>query len=238
MTHAFVHWQSKAKHPRPTQPHALTQCIEEIQQNITGNVVAIDEKPDDEFDLPVKSNEHSHGHSHSVHGHSHAPANTGDDTVLSNIRNVLTIMALSFHCIFEGIAVGIQDTAGEVWTLFGAISSHKFVIAFCVGWALAGGGDSTQITVTTVVMQGWALAESGGSTQDTVATVVMQGMAAGTIVYVTFFEILQREKNTKDNGFAQLAAIMIGFIAMIGLMALATPPTTPTNFNIAAANNS
>jgi hypothetical protein len=36
LTHAFVHSQSKTKHPPPRQVTAPTLCIEEIQQNVTG----------------------------------------------------------------------------------------------------------------------------------------------------------------------------------------------------------
>lgn len=134
--HAFVHWQSKTSHPKPVQPTAATPCIEELQQNVTGIQIPEErEKDTNEFDdLPQKNgNAGGHGHSHSGgHGHSHAPANQGD-SVVANVRAILTVLALSFHCIFEGITVGMQESPAEVWYMFGAISSHKFVIAFCVG---------------------------------------------------------------------------------------------------------
>ncbi|XP_065345004.1 zinc transporter ZIP2-like [Cloeon dipterum] len=242
--HAFVHWQSKAKHPGPIQPTAPTPCIEEIQQNITG-IRDLDENEEKEkvaIDIEEKkhdSNGHSHsnghGHSHGGEGHSHIPVSVDSETVVSNVRNILTVMALSFHCIFEGIAVGMEETAAEVWYLFGAISTHKFVIAICVGIEMLASKTKTTLVYIYIfifgfvsligIVAGWLIAETGAEGADkNAATVTMQGMAAGTIVYVTFFEILQREKSNNQNGFLQLGAILLGFIGMVGMMSLAPDP--------------
>ena len=35
------------------------------------------------------------------------------------IRDFVTVLALSFHAIFEGLAVGLESTVADVWTLFG-----------------------------------------------------------------------------------------------------------------------
>ena len=50
--------------------------------------------------------------------------------------------ALSLHAVFEGLAVGLEETTAGVWTLFAAIASHKFVIAFCMGVELVSVGSS------------------------------------------------------------------------------------------------
>ena len=34
--------------------------------------------------------------------------------------------------MFEGMAVGLEEAAEDVWTLLTAIAIHKFVISFCV----------------------------------------------------------------------------------------------------------
>ncbi|CAG7725984.1 unnamed protein product [Allacma fusca] len=48
------------------------------------------------------------------------------------MRSILALIALSFHAIMEGIAVGIQENE-SLWFMFGAVASHKFVISFCMG---------------------------------------------------------------------------------------------------------
>jgi hypothetical protein len=55
---------------------------------------------------------------------------------------------------------------------------------------------------------------------NTVATVVLQGMAAGTLLYVVFFEVLQRERANTQSGIWQLVAIMAGFAIMFALQLL------------------
>ena len=42
----------------------------------------------------------------------------------SNVRDVLTILALSLHDVFEGLSVGLQQTVSDVWTLYAGILHH------------------------------------------------------------------------------------------------------------------
>ena len=51
----------------------------------------------------------------------------------TSFRDFLTVLALSLHAIFEGLAVGLEDDAEGVWVLFAAVCSHKFVMSFCIG---------------------------------------------------------------------------------------------------------
>lgn len=52
----------------------------------------------------------------------------------------------------------------------------------------------------------------------TIGNAVLQGLAAGTILYVTFFEVLDRERK-KDTapGLLKLLFTMIGFFLMFSL---------------------
>lgn len=52
----------------------------------------------------------------------------------------------------------------------------------------------------------------------TIGNAILQGLAAGTILYVTFFEVLDRERK-KDTapGLLKLLLIMVGFFFMVTL---------------------
>lgn len=63
---------------------------------------------------------------------------------------------------------------------------------------------------------GIILSETGKS-EDSIAAVVLQGMAAGTLLYVVFFEVLAREKINRHSGVWQLCAILAGFGIMLTL---------------------
>jgi zinc transporter 1/2/3 len=43
---------------------------------------------------------------------------------------------------------------------------------------------------------------------------ILQGIATGTLLYVTFLEVLERERHKPGNGLVKLAAIAIGFFLL------------------------
>lgn len=63
-------------------------------------------------------------------GHSHGHVS---GAIKNSFGGLLTVVALSFHAVFEGLAVGLETSVQRVWYLFAAIATHKLVIAFCVG---------------------------------------------------------------------------------------------------------
>lgn len=152
-----------------------------------------------------------------------------NNMVKQSFRGLLAVMALSFHAIFEGLAVGLEMKTTNVWYLFGAIATHKFVIGFCVGVELV--SSRTKLALLLVYIGTFAAVTPIGigigillsadptaidSSGSLVAT-VLQGMAAGTLLYVVFFEVLQKERANTKNGFWQLASILAGFLLMLML---------------------
>jgi zinc transporter 1/2/3 len=59
-------------------------------------------------------------------------------------------------------------------------------------------------------------ADDGGGNSD-VPNVILKGLATGTLLYVIFFEILQKQHNDKESGLKQLLAIGVGFGLLFGL---------------------
>lgn len=168
-------------------------------------------REDDRFVAPpLKSKPHNHTHSHA-------------DT---SVRGLLAVIALSFHAIFEGLAVGLEPSFASVVYLAGAIATHKLVIAFCVGMELYVTGASTRtilgyLSVFSMVtplgiMTGLVLGHFNNDSENLGATpTILQGMAAGTLLYVVFFEVLARERANDKSGLLQLAAIIAGFTLML-----------------------
>jgi len=70
------------------------------------------------------SAEHEEGHSHAADMFNH-----------SVLRSVLLIIALTFHSLFEGLAIGLQKELGELMSIFIAVVVHKAVMAFSLGKA-------------------------------------------------------------------------------------------------------
>lgn len=84
--------------------------------------------------------------------HSHAHI---DESMKNSFRGLLAVLALSFHAVFEGLAVGLENGVAKVWYLFGAIATHKLVIAFCVGVELV--SSRTKITLVMIYLATFAL---------------------------------------------------------------------------------
>jgi zinc transporter 1/2/3 len=151
-----------------------------------------------------------------------------NDPIVASVRGLLVVLALSIHELFEGLAVGLQTSTNYVWYMLGAVSAHKLVIAFCVGVELVSSRTKFILTLTYIsafalvsplgIGIGIGLSDSSGSVHDGVPNAILQGMASGTLLYVVFFEVLQRERDNKESDLKQLLAIAVGFSIMFGLL--------------------
>ncbi|XP_046568726.1 protein zntD-like [Haliotis rubra] len=149
----------------------------------------------------------------------------------SGLSAFLVLIALSFHTIFDGLAVGLQGEATEVWEVFIAISIHKSLVAFCLGLQLFRAfapyfkkpfaclcffslmspiGICIGIAVTSSNLDLDAQSMASG---------VLQGIACGTFLYVTCFEIL-RDAFGHGKGVMNVFVALVGFAAMAGVKAL------------------
>lgn len=174
------------------------------------------------LEIPPKINGHSHTH-HSEHGHDGHSHLVFEDNIMISLRGLLIVLALSIHELFEGLAVGLEASAANVWYMFGAVSAHKLVIAFCIGVELVTTKTKTYLTlmyvclfaVVSPVGIGIGIAVSESSAQHMqVASVFLQGLASGTLLYVVFFEILQKDKM---GGLRNYFCIVFGFLIMFAL---------------------
>ncbi|CAH4036911.1 zinc transporter ZIP1-like [Pieris brassicae] len=169
----------------------------------------------------IKTLETSQGH-----GHSHL-AIQSDDTIVSALRGLLVVLALSIHELFEGLAVGLEASARSVWYMFGAVSAHKYIIAFCIGVELLAAGTKRWLSIVYIftfsfvsalgIGVGILLVGGAGAASAGLYSVVLQGLACGTLVYVVFFEVWRQDRT----GIMQFLCAIAGFALMVGLEAVA-----------------
>lgn len=168
------------------------------------------------------------------HGHSHGPMVDGQDqhSVAAAIRGFLLVAALSFHSIFEGMAIGLQPTLTDVWFLFTAVLVHEMAIMFCIGMEMLASGLRVVLYVAYMVELG--LITSVGvaigilvteyvrnpSASHLLVIAILQGIAAGTLLYVTFLEVLERERQKPGDGLMKLGAILVGFVLLSSMEAI------------------
>uniref|UniRef100_A0A6P7H336 Zinc transporter ZIP3-like n=1 Tax=Diabrotica virgifera virgifera TaxID=50390 RepID=A0A6P7H336_DIAVI len=144
------------------------------------------------------------------------------------MRGILTVVALSFHAVFEGLAIGLQKATGDIWYLFIAVCIHSATILFCISLEMV----IAKVNFKAICMHSIGLAISNPLgvvlgiivtyTSDTetkaksTAIVALEGLSAGTILYITFFEVLNREKERRVYRITRAICILGGF----GLMAV------------------
>ncbi|KAJ4828677.1 Zinc transporter 11 [Turnera subulata] len=182
--------------------------------------------------------EHGKGNrngSSSLHvGHNGADAKSALATVSSFGDTILLIVALCFHSIFEGIAIGVAETKADAWRALWTISLHKIFAAVamgiallrmipdrpflsCVFYAFAFAVSSPVGVVIGIIID----ATTQGAMADWIFAISM-GIACGVFIYVSINHLLT--KGYAPNGrtsvdtpsFKYLAVLLgIGVIAVV-----------------------
>lgn len=163
---------------------------------------------------------HYHIHDNENGVHTHLPQI--DDNIVSGLRGLLIVLALSVHELFEGLAVGLESSESTVWYMFGAVSAHKLVLAFCVGVELV--VTHTRFVLMLIYVITFAIVSpigigigillSDNPEGTAIPSVILQGLATGTLLYVVFFEILSK---TTRSDLRQYFVVLFGFLLMFGL---------------------
>ncbi|XP_061671405.1 zinc transporter ZIP1 isoform X1 [Syngnathoides biaculeatus] len=180
----------------------------------------------------IQDNRNGHGHGH-VHGSTVSPdlESSGhhvhvDFQAHSPFRSFMLFLSLSLHSVFEGLAIGLQNTDSKVLEICIAILVHKSIIVFSLSvklvqsavrpvWVVAYIGvfavmSPLGIAIGISVMEAQLAA-------GTLIQAVLEGLAAGTFIYITFLEILPHELNSPGKQLLKVLFILLGFIVMAAL---------------------
>ena len=159
-------------------------------------------------------------------------ANTGPATVTTEfykfLRGLLIISAFGAHSIFDGVAIGSQDTVEGVWTIFFAISCHKLIIAAVVGLELFAATLESHLW-TLVHLISFSIMSPIGIILVVVAQnslnispndktmILLQAFATGTLLYIIFIEILQPKKGEQRSS-STCFSLLAGFVLMLAIL--------------------
>eukprot|EP00121_Abeoforma_whisleri_P004381 Awhi_evm1s3959 len=129
------------------------------------------------------------------------------ETVLA----VFLLIAISFHSVFAGLAVGVETDVADIVPTFIAIVAHKGVAAFVIGQAFILSSLSTLAVVVLLVgfalttpfgiAIGWIIQNFSGSTD--LASGLIIGMSAGTFLYLG--TVIGRDRHV-SHGYRQSKA--------------------------------
>lgn len=147
-----------------------------------------------------------------------------DVPAVRSFSDLPLVLALSFHEVFEGLAIGLEERVDHVWYLFFAVASHKLIIALCIGMKLAGSGTKNSVLIAYVatfafvtpvgIALGMLILHLGHTVdgEPGIMSVVLQGLAAGTLLYVVFYEVLPGHK---ISGLFNLLSVILGFSVLL-----------------------
>lgn len=140
---------------------------------------------------------------------------------------ILLILALCFHSIFEGIAVGVSATKGEAWRNLWTISLHKIFAAIAMGIALLRMIPKRPFLLTCAYSFAFAIsspigvgigiaidATSEGRTADWTYAISM-ALACGVFIYVAINHLIAKgfkpqNKCYFDTPFFKFLAVLLG----------------------------
>jgi len=173
-----------------------------------------------DFDNSVSEEIHQSG-ADGHHDHSHLPQEAFQHSAL---RSLMLLLALSFHGVFEGLAVGLQQSSSEMLSLTIAVVVHEAIMSFSLGLSLAQSGLSIKSFVVSNLLHcvssplgvaiGIPLSSLPPSLARDAVSGFLQGIAGGTFLYITFFEILPPELTSPNNRLWKVLFVALGFASM------------------------
>ncbi|XP_071736455.1 zinc transporter 2-like isoform X2 [Rutidosis leptorrhynchoides] len=147
---------------------------------------------------------------------------------------ILLILALCFHSVFEGIAVGVSSTKADAWRNLWTISLHKIFAAVAMGIALLRLIPKRPFLLTVAYSFAFGIsspigvgigiaidATSQGETADWIYAISM-GIACGVFVYVAINHLISKgfklqQDSFFDTPFFKFLAVLfgVGIIAVV-----------------------
>lgn len=153
---------------------------------------------------------------------SHVHSAIGHDEL--SIRSIVLLLALSLHSLFEGVAVGLQNTVMQLVGLSVGITVHGCLVAFALGMSLASQHGSSHSTVirfgaiySVMVPGGIGVGMAIGTVHGFVGRLIsglLQALTAGTFIYVIFVEIFPSEVDRNQHRLLKVLIMFIGFVVI------------------------
>uniref|UniRef100_A0A0R3RZ93 Zinc transporter ZIP3 n=1 Tax=Elaeophora elaphi TaxID=1147741 RepID=A0A0R3RZ93_9BILA len=144
------------------------------------------------------------------------------------IHSITFTIAMSFHSILEGVALGVQDEKFGIITLFVSLLLHKGIEAFSVGLQISRTiAQKVKIVIATITI--YSLMTPIGSFAGLFLQnvdmneswrqgiiLVLEGLAIGTFIFVTFLEVLYEQRNDSKAIREEIIAIALGVLTISG----------------------
>ncbi|KAF2305602.1 hypothetical protein GH714_006969 [Hevea brasiliensis] len=156
-----------------------------------------------------------------------APAKSSFATLGSFGDSILLIVALCFHSVFEGIAIGVAETKADAWKALWTICLHKIFAAIAMGIALLRMIPDRPFLSCVAYAFAFAISSPVGvaigividaTTQGPVADwifAISMGLACGIFIYVAINHLLAKgyrpqKESSVDTPHHKFLAVLLG----------------------------
>ena len=179
-----------------------------------------DEHKDEKNEVLYEEKKEEHEHNHDEHHHGHM--------MTSGITPYILLLALGFHGLFEGMALGIQDKIQDTLFLFLAIAAHKWAASLTLGISFVK-AEVTQKQLIIMVLifafigpVGIAFGLILSSTASDTVEGIFLAISVGTFIYIACSEVIVEEFEKPDNKYVKFGMFMVGgiFTSLLSLMEL------------------
>ncbi|KAH3734893.1 zinc transporter ZIP3-like [Dreissena polymorpha] len=148
---------------------------------------------------------------------------------MTNLHNIVLLVALSIHMVFDGLEVGLLQRDEDVWSVLSALSLHNILIFFRMGITLCESTSTRNFITAMIYMSlvspigvglGILVTSDGENVVMETISAVLQSIAVGTFLYVAIFEIIMKEFQTVsyDNRVVKAVAVIIGYLTLCVVM--------------------
>ena len=161
----------------------------------------------DELNEHEEENEHQH-EKHNIH----------------SITPYVLLLALGFHGLFEGIALGVQDEIKGTLSLFLAIAAHKWAASLTLGISIIKAEVPVKRLIIMILIFGLigpfgiAFGLIVSSETNEVVQGIFLAISVGTFIYIACTEVLVEEFENSDYKYIKFIMFIVGGIFTAGLV--------------------
>lgn len=131
------------------------------------------------------------------------------------------LFPLSFHGLFEGIAMGLQNSSDGLRDIAIAVFLHKWAESFVLGVSLKKGNKDLKLSIVLLfifsittplgILIGAFISEAA------LVSAIFFAISAGTFLYIATTEIIVEEFSNKENKWLKLfvLCIAVAFICLL-----------------------
>ena len=144
----------------------------------------------------------------------------------SSLTPYILLLALGFHGLFEGMALGIQKNVQNTLSLCLAIGAHKWAASLTLGISFVKAGVKRNKLISMVAIfaligpVGIAIGLILSKTANDFIQGIFLAISVGTFIYIACTEVLVEEFENPDHKYLKFLMFMLGGIFIGGLSLL------------------